>query len=266
MLGFNSRFTEYVKVKKMENNDWPIDNDRKFESEFFTVEELTAKQQENGWLRNRDAEDGVYTDYPTYDYSYGAYECLSIEELKRAFLYGNWAIRQCFTYKNLAFINQMNGGSEWWALKKFEDGTLLAFDSMSMIRIINYERKTWHEDYNTSEYEEGSRFRCILPYVAENYAEGLTVKFHEEEPEYINPQAKYVVGPPRDSKHDFGIYFVDVAQDYFPEWIAQLLKATYKECDGWKYTDEEFDEKYRQPFHGAVRRVLTGKEFKDALA
>ncbi len=47
--------------------EWPLEQNRKFESEFFTEEELTAKQQENDWLRNRDVEDGVYTEYPTHD-------------------------------------------------------------------------------------------------------------------------------------------------------------------------------------------------------
>ncbi len=248
----------------MENN-WPIDNNRKFDSKHFTAEELTAKQQENDWLRNRDAEDGVFTEYPTHDYKYDTYyECLSIEELKRAFLYGNWAIRQGFIYETLAFINQMNGGSEWWALKKFPDGRLLPFDSMSMIRIINYEMKTWTEDFNTSEFEDGSRFRVIRPWVSVEHINDLTEEFHEKNPDY-HKKARYELGPAQDKKMDVGIYFVDVATDYFPEWIAQLLKATYEECRTREYTDEVFDEKYRQPFHGAVRRVLTGKELMEAL-
>lgn len=124
----------------MTENDWPLERGRVFKSEFFTEEELTAKQQENLWLRRggpdeEPDEPGFY--FPTYDYCYTYYECNTLEELKKVFLHGNWSVRQCFTYKNLAFINQVNAGDEWWTLKKFPDGRLLAFESCSMIAIIN---------------------------------------------------------------------------------------------------------------------------------
>lgn len=156
-----------------EHDDWPLEQGRVFASEFFTEEELTAKQQENTWLRNRDVEDGIYADYPTSDYSYTYYECITLEELKKAFLYGNWSIRQCFTYKNLAFINQINAGDEWWTLKKFEDGRLLVFESCSMVAIIKQN-----------------------------------------------------------------------LEDYFEDYIGQLLKATYEQCRHLEYLDDEFKEKH----------------------
>lgn len=247
-------------------DDWPLEPDRKFDSEFFVEEELTAKQQENDWLRNRDAEDGVYTKYPTSDYCYTYYECLSIEELRKAFLRGNWAIRQCFTYRNLAFINQMNGGDEWWTLKKFEDGRLLRFESITMIRTINHEVWTWAEDFNTSEYKDHDgwcKFRVVRPHVAKEHAATLTKKYHEEHPEYINPKARFEVGAPTDPKMDVGIYFVDVAQDYFPEYIAQMLKASYDQCQRTEYTDEEFNEKYRSEFRDL--RVKDARELQERV-
>jgi len=261
-------------------DDWPLEPGRKFESEFFTKEELTAKQQENDWLRNRDAEDGVYTEYPTYDYSYNIYyECMTIEELKRAFLYGNWAIRQCFTYKNLAFINQINAGDEWLTLKKFEDGRLLDFESITMIRTINHEMRRWVEDFNTSEYEDGKRFRVIRPWVAKEHAEALTVEFHlgapvmglavprlrSENPSYRYKEARYEVGPSKDKRKDVGIYFVDVPTDYFPEYIEQLLKATYDQCKRLEYTSDEFKEKYRDDAPRNIRRVNQAREIVEAL-
>ncbi len=242
-------------------SDWPLDNTRHFDSEFFTEEELTAKQQENSWLRDRGKEDGIYTQYPTSDYSYTYYECKTIDELKAAFLYGNWAIRQCFTYKNLAFINQINAGDEWWTLKKF-DGRLLYFDSITMIRTINHETKTWTEDFNTSKYEDGSHFRVIRPYVAKEYAEGLTKETREANPDHYE-KVRYEAGPSKDRKKDFGIYFVDVAADYFSEYIAQLLKATYEQCDKLKYLDAEFMEKWERP---PEMRVDSAKELQERLA
>ena len=247
-------------------DDWPLEPDRKFDSEFFTEKELTKKQQENSWLRNRDVEDGVYTEYPTQDYSYSYYECKTVDELTKAFLHGNWAIRQCFTYKNLAFINQINAGDEWWALKKFEDGRLLYFDSITMIRTINSERRVWTEDYNTSKFDEdGERysFRMIRPKVAEEYALMLTKQLREGEVLDKSKTGRYVVGEAKDPKKDFGIYFIDIMQEYFEDYIKQLLKATYEQCDRLEYTDDEFKEKYRDGFHSI--RVKSGQELQERM-
>jgi len=259
-------------------DNWPLDNDRKFESEHFTIEELTKKQQENDWLRNRDEEDGIYADYPTNDYSYWAYECMTIDELRRALLYGNWPIRGCFTYKNLAFINQINAGDEWWTLKKFGDGRLLAFESITMIRIINHETKTWTKDYNTSVFEDGERYRVISRRAAEEHAEVMTKRFHaltdffsantaalRAAPDYVNKEARYRVGAPKDEKKDFGMYFIDIAPDYFPDYIEQLLKATYDQCNRTDYTDDEFNEKYRDKTYSPIRRINQAREFGEIL-
>lgn len=70
------------------------------------------------------------------DYEYCFTACTTIEELKAYFLRGNWAIRQGFTYESLAFINQVNGGDEWWTVKKFPDGELIAFESITMCAVI----------------------------------------------------------------------------------------------------------------------------------
>jgi len=225
--------------------DWPLDTRRRrFESKHFTLEELTKKQQENHWLRNRDAEDGVYTEYSTHDYTYTAYECFTINELKKAFLYGNWAIRQCFTYKNLAFINQINAGDEWWTLKKFEDGTLVAFESVTMVAVINYEIKNWVRDYRCPSDNDG--YRMVVRRYAEEEAEKMTLKFHKKRPEYANKEARYIARDPQDAANDFGIYFVDVATDYFPEYIEQMLNATYQQCAKLEYTSEEFNKKWNR--------------------
>lgn len=120
---------------------WPLEQGREFASEFYTEEELTEKCQENQWLRlgGPDKEpDAPGFWYPSYDYGYCYYACKTVEELKKVFLYGNWSIRQGFVYKSLAFINQVNAGDEWWTLKKFPDGEILAFESCTMTAIINH--------------------------------------------------------------------------------------------------------------------------------
>jgi len=125
----------------MQVTDWPLEQGREFNSEHFTEEELTDAQRLNVWLRDKGEEDP----YPTWDYGYTFYECKTLQELKQAFLYGNWSIRQCFTFKNLAFVNQVNAGDEWWTVKKL-NGVVLAFESISMIPVIR-KAEGYFEDY-----------------------------------------------------------------------------------------------------------------------
>ncbi len=97
-------------------------------------QELTAKCQENIWLMHGGV---MFEDDPwaedDYDYSFPIAE--DIPQMEAFFAHGNWAIRQGVVYGNLAFINQVNGGDEWWTLKKFDSGWL-AFESMTMRLII----------------------------------------------------------------------------------------------------------------------------------
>ena len=97
------------------------------------------------------------------DYKYCFTECKTLDELKEYFLRGNWAIRQGFTYKSLAFINQENGGDEWWTVKKFPDGQLVSFESISMRHILTScshpilkNPESWRK-FDCSDYK---RFEC----------------------------------------------------------------------------------------------------------
>lgn len=55
------------------------------------------------------------------------YECKNIEDLQKQFSGGNWCLGQAFYYKNICFINQIDGGDEWLTIK--DD---LAFESITM--------------------------------------------------------------------------------------------------------------------------------------
>ena len=58
-----------------------------------------------------------------------------IDALREHFGRGNWAIRQGVVFDDLAFINQVNGGDEWWTLKR--DGEeWVDFESTSFAYII----------------------------------------------------------------------------------------------------------------------------------
>lgn len=82
------------------------------------------------------------------DYVFGNYYvCNTIKELRKAICYGNWAIRQGFIYQRIALINQVNGGDEWWTLKKFEDEEIIAFESLSLKRMIEDHDDGYLEDF-----------------------------------------------------------------------------------------------------------------------
>lgn len=58
-------------------------------------------------------------------------ECSSIDELEEKISYGNCCLGAAFFYKNLCFINQVDGGDEWLTLK--DD---FAFESFTFSGII----------------------------------------------------------------------------------------------------------------------------------
>ena len=57
--------------------------------------------------------------------------CETLEILREHLKTGNWCLGQGFYYRNLCFINQVNGGDEWLTMK--DD---YAFESITFERII----------------------------------------------------------------------------------------------------------------------------------
>lgn len=95
---------------------------------------LVKKCQENLWLKKGGIpfEDDPYFEL---DSPYSFSEIDDIEILEMFFDHGNWSIRNGVVYKDLVFINQVNGGDEWWTLKKDGD-TYLAFESVTFRSMI----------------------------------------------------------------------------------------------------------------------------------
>lgn len=94
---------------------------------------LEAKCQENGWLKRGgfDWQDDPYMEEYPYEFD----RCFTMQDLQDFFKQGNWGIRQGVVYGDLAFIQQVNGGDEWWTLKKDEAGNWHDFESISFKRI-----------------------------------------------------------------------------------------------------------------------------------
>lgn len=95
--------------------------------------QLVSKCQENGWLKvgGYDWQDDPFLE----EYPYEFMRIDDIDALREHFGRGNWAIRQGVVFGDLAFINQVNGGDEWWTLKR--DGEeWVAFEPTSFAYVI----------------------------------------------------------------------------------------------------------------------------------
>lgn len=92
--------------------------------EFSEAELLTQWEQ----IGNR-----YYAIRTAYDPAFSTsmlHRCNRLEELHTYFAHGNWCVGQGFYYKNLCFINQMDGGDEWLAIKDNYDFESITFDGM----------------------------------------------------------------------------------------------------------------------------------------
>jgi len=58
------------------------------------------------------------------------------DTLKAFFRVGNWCLGQAVLYKNLCFIQQVDGGDEWLTIKDFEGGAI-SFESISFQHILD---------------------------------------------------------------------------------------------------------------------------------
>lgn len=98
-------------------------------------EKLHAICQTNDWIKTGGIDFGDWELMNEDDYPF-AFPRLTTPRLLRAFFgdYG-WAIRQGVQYHDLVFVQQVNGGDEYWTLKRF-DGVYLPFESMSMQYIV----------------------------------------------------------------------------------------------------------------------------------
>ncbi|MGU3473092.1 hypothetical protein ACLBWT_18340 [Paenibacillus sp. D51F] len=57
----------------------------------------------------------------------------SVDELMEKFRQGNWCLGTAFVYKNLAFINQIDGGDEWMTLKDW-----CSFESITFRAVLRH--------------------------------------------------------------------------------------------------------------------------------
>lgn len=104
--------------------------------------ELELACQRNGWLCYNGF---AWQDDPYLEnYPYAFARARNIDDLTSFLEEGNWSIRQGIIYQDLAFIQQVDGGDEWWTLKRTDEGWL-EFESLSAGMIINRDPQEFKE-------------------------------------------------------------------------------------------------------------------------
>lgn len=145
----------------------------------FTQKELEKLCQQNIWLKHWGVE---FEEDPFMeeDYKYTFMRYVDLAKLKRFFKFGNWAIRQGAIYESLCFINQINGGDEWWTIKKFPDGRLLPFESVSWRYFID--KPNMDFAIGTYKMPAPDRFeKQIQVYLKATYEQCKNLDFEDEE-------------------------------------------------------------------------------------
>lgn len=137
-------------------------------------EGLVEKCQENGWLKvgGFDWQDDPFLEEYPYEFS----RTESLDRLREALGSGNWAIRQGFCYRDLAFIQQVNGGDEWWTLKRDGDAWT-GFESWSFGAIAQEPER----------FERAMRDMCEA--TPEQCRSGEWARLHEKAPEPLAQRA-----------------------------------------------------------------------------
>ena len=110
---------DYLYHENQGNESEGINQALQIEKEAKKVQEarrkkLIKKLDTNIWLSNE-------RDYPKWDYSYNFTQIDNIKDLFEYFQRGNRAIRAGVLFEDLAFVNQVNAGDEWLALRDYID-------------------------------------------------------------------------------------------------------------------------------------------------
>ena len=110
----------------------------------------------NGWCSGRYAmEDGNFIVEADRLNKNSCLILHNLDGLYKFFKHGNWCLGDAVIYKNLCFIQQVNGGDEWLTIKNFLDEAI-AFESLS------FEEMDYNEFENAMEHLlEETKSKCI---------------------------------------------------------------------------------------------------------
>lgn len=130
-LVFTDWFTAYQEVLDLAQR-WTLVQEVRVipEPDQALLDQWYELGRQNPWIRH--ADDPRFTRASFYG-------CQSIDELAKRLSFTNWSLGTAFYYRNLCFINQVNGGDEWLTIKTFRDDgrpSSLAFESITFERYI----------------------------------------------------------------------------------------------------------------------------------
>jgi len=103
--------------------------------EGLLLDRLIAACQHNDWLKVGGCDFEPEGFCPESDYPYVLERYDDVDMLERFFAHGNWAIRAAVQHHDLIFVNQVNGGDEWWTIK-IDGDSLVAFESITFCGMI----------------------------------------------------------------------------------------------------------------------------------
>lgn len=189
----------------------PVDNG--------TAEKLEKKCQENGWLMRGgyDWQDDPYLE----EYPYEFRTASDMESLTSFFEHGNWAIRQGIVFDDLAFIQQVNGGDEWWTLKRAGD-EWVDFESVSCEHIIAHSKSDFER--LIASMRAASTDECVrLDYLFPNQLADKLVELSEE-------FGHYEIVDDHESPESFRAYAIDALTND-PEAVESYLDEVAFEAD-----------------------------------
>ena len=199
---------------------------------------LVEKCQENGWLKvgGFDWQDDPFLEEYPYEFS----RTESVDRLREALGSGNWAIRQGFCYRDLAFIQQVNGGDEWWTLKRDGDAWT-GFESWSFGAIAQEPER----------FERAMRDMCEA--TPEQCRSGEWAHLHEKAPEPLAQRAASVEHHiiPGEGR-DWLLFKVEDAPEV-DEAFRQLEQETGKAAERARERLSEIAERRQEPERLAER-------------
>lgn len=102
----------------------------------------------NAWLND--------SEFNLSDYPFDFIKCHRRLDLMNYMSHANWALRQGFVYKDIAFVQQINGGDEYLTFIKKNDWNWIAFDSVSVEKSIE---KNQFYSYFKEIHDRGSHIR-----------------------------------------------------------------------------------------------------------
>lgn len=224
---------------------------------------IESKCQENEWICRGGIpwQDDPYLEEYPYEFCHAP----SMEALARFFEHGNWAIRQGITYGDLAFVQQVDGGDEWWGLKRDGEGWR-DFESANLGTLLESSRQDFERtiaSMSAATAEECANLEYRLPYGAASKA-AQVLAAHDAEGVMTTPEelkretAETIANSSRSSKRiteeleDAG---TDASRSLLQKLRVEIAKSKEEPLEDRSAAARESSRVYNEARPGAIRQA-----------